>query len=232
MSHKTRGVVNTIRSGKGAVIYDITCQFGSKPASGQYFSVTRSANPSQAYPDTLYPFSSKNDGILAISPQPVDYQPGTQLILHGPFGTGFKLAPELRKILFICINTPAFLFTGVIMDAVQIGMEITLCAEGADSLADELTLPSAVEILPLSEMAAGVAWANQVFLIMPPGEFAGFSSEISLIYSLKMLNTQVLLLDQFPCGGFGTCGVCEIHTPQGWKTTCTHGPVFQLSDLV
>ena len=42
----------------------------------------------------------------------------------------------------------------------------------------------------------------------------------------------LLLRLPMPCGGLGECGICAVPVRKGWLPACTHGPGFDLMDLV
>jgi hypothetical protein len=95
-------------------------------------------------------------------------------------------------------------------------------------------LPLAVEVLPLNQLSQASAWADYLALDVPLEQICRSCAPAwkSPKAAVIPCPAEVLVTAPMPCGGIAECGVCAVHTTQGWRLACKDGPVFDLDILL
>ena len=85
---------------------------------------------------------------------------------------------------------------------------------------------------PLIDLPSAVSWADFLAIDSSLESLPELRSCLGLRPGeLSPCPGQVLVFAAMPCGGFAECGVCAVHTRQGWKLACKDGPIFDLNEL-
>jgi len=171
---------------------------------------------------------------------------GETVHLLGPFGNGFSLGGVSQNLLLLADlnDNPGglALLAGLIEPSLDRGCRVTLLLR-AGTILDEAALsglPIAVEVqTALDEttwqraLDEAIPWADQVAAILPAARYAALAQTIKARrFRLEEGFCQLLVQADILCG-VGACLACVIPTANGGITrACTHGPVFDLTQLV
>ncbi|MEZ4714462.1 MAG: hypothetical protein R3A44_45200 [Caldilineaceae bacterium] len=177
-------------------------------------------------------------------------KPGAALNLLGPFGQGFTLHPNGRRLLLVAnLWQVATLFT-LIEPMLDSGGHVTLLVDAspqphaAIDPADVVTslipqLPIAVEAHVAAsaaeleqELANAIPWADQICAALHPRQHQLLADLIRKHrFRLDDGFAQALVQADLLCG-VGACLACVIALPSGAHTrACIHGPVMDLTRL-
>jgi hypothetical protein len=85
------------------------------------------------------------------------------------------------------------------------------------------SLPSDVEVLPLSALAEAAGWADYLALDV---DFRSLPDLRSL-----RLRGEALVRTPLPCGGMADCGACAVQLKRGYLLACKEGPVVDLQKI-
>ena len=85
------------------------------------------------------------------------------------------------------------------------------------------SLPSSVEMMPVSSLGEAVAWADYLALDLP--------REALSDTTVRGAAGQALVITPMPCGGMADCGACAIHVRRGSLLACKDGPVLDLKKI-
>jgi len=197
------------------------------PQPGQYLMLK---TESEILPVTVFPLNIQGERLGVLPASPVKWILGLEVTLRGPYGKGFNL-PVVKSRVGLCAfnGTPIACLLPLIEKALSEGHEVTLVTD--HHLAD---LPSAIEVLPVSQLKEMIAWADYlagVTTITGLPELLAITSGSRKIPNRKQPD-EILIFSETPCAGIAACGVCSVPTRTGWKHACKDGPVFKLTDLV
>jgi dihydroorotate dehydrogenase electron transfer subunit len=197
------------------------------PRPGQYVIASPLGSPA-TLPEALFPAAYAVRAWLAADPLPAAWQPGLLLSLRGPLGNGFTLPGTARRVALAAPQTAIQRLLPLVELALGQGAAVTLCT--ADTPPG---LPSAVEVLPPEALPELAAWADYLALELPVASLEGLRPRLGLERDAHpAAKIEVLVRIAMPCGGLGECGICAVPVRKGWLPACTHGPVFDLMDLV
>lgn len=209
--------------------FEIECPDGLYFDVGQYF-LASSTEILEAAPLVLFPIA-KEDRKLKISlPFPDQWLTGMPLMIRGPLGKGFTLPVAARRIALVHFGISAqhgSVFAPLIESGLNAGGEVVFYG---DTL--PINLPTAVEVLPLNQVADTWKWADYMAAEIE-------QSQLDILLQLLMQKTESRLPDQSEvlihtpliCGGAAECGLCSVKTQKGYRLACKDGPVFSLDDL-
>lgn len=202
----------------------VDCPRAIRPAPGQYL-LASSEHIEEALPVPLFSASLPEEPLQVVPPLPAGWYPGLPLHLRGPLGHGFTLPREARRVALIAYQSPSDLLLPLARSALKQGAAVTLCSEPPPPPA----LPEEVEMLPLSQLKEAVAWADYLAAAFSRGHYAELRRLLgNHLQERAAIPAEGLILTPMPCAGIGPCGVCMLHTREGWKHTCLDGPVFSL----
>lgn len=204
----------------------ISCPSALQPAPGQYLAAN-SAALVEALPIILYPASLPGPTLGIAPPLPTHWKAGTELVLRGPFGNGFKLPSNARRVALAPFQSSAALLAPLAVLALRHGAAVTLfCA------IPPVGLPPEVEILPLDLLPEASGWADYLAAAFPRDQLSSFRRQAALRPHQPMAYpAQALVLTPMPCTGLGECGACAVATRHSWKLACSDGPVFNIETL-
>lgn len=178
-------------------------------------------------------------------------QPGDEIDLLGPLGTGFVMPQRSGALLLIADAQRAPLLFPLMHAMLDRGGRVSLLLksaahEGTDT-AERLTsllgaLPFAVEARVTTAIDFDGAlveltrWADQLCLALPFCDYAQIAQAVRVVrFRLREGIAQALVLDNpahsLPCG-IGACLACLVPLANGSFTrACVHGPVFDLTRI-
>ncbi|MEX2143486.1 MAG: hypothetical protein WD740_02735 [Anaerolineales bacterium] len=156
---------------------------------------------------------------------PESWQPGTELLLHGPLGRGFELPRRSQRVALAALGSSPGRLLPLVQPALQQRAEVVLCCD-----AQVRELPLAVEVRSLDFLVEALRWADFVAVDAPLEELDTLSGLLSRIP--RAISGQALVFSPMPCGGMAQCGVCSLTTRSGVRLACEDGPVLELSQLV
>ncbi len=171
---------------------------------------------------------------------------GESVHLLGPFGNGFSLRDESHNLLLLADLTTnpggLALLAGLIEPSLDRGCRVTLLLRAETTLGQTALagLPIAVEVQTAPDEAswqraldAAILWADQVAAALPADRYSALAQVIKTRrFRLEEGFCQLLVQTDILCG-VGACLACVIPTANGGITrACTHGPVFDLTQLI
>lgn len=194
--------------------------------------------------DLWYPFHVSRDKITVEIVSPHHHAPGDVFDLIAPIGQPYRFRRTLRNVLLIAYNTYPFPLLMTI--PWLLGNQVSVTLVLLDSASDYPTnhLPPEVEVLrgdnpaePLSwsNQVTSIGWADQAFVIVPPGdELSHFERILQLFRERRAeVGTNYLFgaFQSINLCGVGACDACLIRTLEGNRLACTEGPAFDLTTL-
>jgi dihydroorotate dehydrogenase electron transfer subunit len=191
---------------------------------GQYF---RAFAPSytQVIPIPVYPYAVTPDEFLLCGKLPVDWHPGMDVLMQGPFGNGFSLSLSSRRLLLcaahLSLEPRLFLLA---LHALQRAADVVWVS---DSLS--LALPPQIEILKRSDLPAAMEWSDACAVAVPLHQ-AGETLNALHIKPADRSKVEVFIDAPLVCGS-SRCGVCALETRKGFRLACKDGPIFPLKEL-
>jgi NAD(P)H-flavin reductase len=225
--HSANGQIVELILEADKVYARISCPPHLIPPPGQYV-LASSASLSDPLPVSLFSTESTPSGFIACAPFPSFWTPGTEIVLHGPLGRGFRLPSTARKVALIAFDGTAERLKGLIRPALSQGAAVTLVSE-----ADETGLPEEVEVQPLAALEEALRWADYAALDVLRENLAGVWERLGgerQVWAGK--EAQVLVRTPLPCAGIAECGVCAVSVKAGWRLACKDGPVFDWGEVV
>ncbi|NOH12950.1 MAG: hypothetical protein HND51_15020 [Chloroflexi bacterium] len=212
--------------------YIFECPPAAIPAPGQYLQAFSPQDPDLALATTLFPSSlpvqeGATSNIELHPSEKVDWEPGTNLQLRGPLGTGFKLPEEASRVALVALGShPACLLPLMAQALSQNAAVALFCNEPPPGL------PAAVEVNRLSAYQEATLWGDYTAFEMPIQILNTYQKRLGLPPDLPLpSNAEVLIHSPMPCAALAACGVCSVKAKRGWKLTCKDGPVFQSNIL-
>jgi hypothetical protein len=188
--------------------------------------------PPLARPVILSASEITADGFTTTAGLPADWQPGDRLRLRGPLGRGFSFPPTARRLALACLADDPACLLPLAAAGLASSRAVSLFTRTPLSDADLPPYPLALEVLPLADLAASLAWADYLAIVVPLRQVDGLRGQLGLAPDRAPGPiTQVYLDTAFPCGGLADCGACAVRTRRGWKMACHDGPVFDFSEL-
>lgn len=200
----------------------LDCPAQAIPAPGRYLLASRDGDEDEPLATVLFAADYGPNGFLAAPPIPANWMPGSEILLHGPFGHGFKLPAATSRLAVAGTRLPVRALC-LLPGALQAGMDVALFCDDAPH-----GLPSSVEVNPLSGLVDGVRWADFLAMEVGPGEVEHLAQWIG---PLPLCPAEVLVVGPMPCGGLASCGVCAVNGRHGPLLACERGPVFPLRTL-
>ena len=196
---------------------------------------------------TFWGVPARDDGLAWLATQPE----GTHLDVLGPFGKGFSVHAQDRRLLLVAeapwVNPLLALIAPQL--ARQGGVGLLVEAATAADLLPPALLPPAVEYYtatsdrtaghdrdPRRDSRLGAAMDRQAVrcrissLPAPAQAQGGFHPYAGPTDSLHAGFAQALAPVPLPCG-VGACLACLVNTGRGTHRACQRGPVFDLTQL-
>jgi NAD(P)H-flavin reductase len=203
----------------------ISCPPAGIPSPGQ-FSLAVSQNQQAVLPEVLFPVKISPHGFLTKSPIQMDWRPGNELELRGPYGNGFRLPATARRVALVGLGETTSRLMPLAENSLNQGSAVTLYGDF-----DFTGLPASLEAYPLSALREAYDWAEYIAADMPMELLPELPRLMELEDRRPTCPVQILVVTPVPCGGMGECGACAVKTRRGWKYACRDGPVFDLKEL-
>jgi hypothetical protein len=213
----------------------IDCPDALIPAPGKYILAYSIDEPDSVLGKPLFAvgFPRRMDGTTPylLGPVPLSWVPGTRLHLQGPYGRGFHLPPSCRRIALAAFGESCTRILPLIPEAIESGADVALFTQRG--IPESISLPTVVEINPLSALPEALSWANFLAIDVAPGMLPNLRSSLRLgPHDCIPCPTQVLITIPMPCGTVAECGACAVKTKKpGYKLVCKDGPVFPINQL-
>jgi len=214
----------------------LACATGAIPRPGQYLQAHNPDDPMDVVPVSLFASgTSKYDGELGIvgeavfpisGPIPSDWKPGTSLLLRGPLGRGFELPKRARRVALAALDGNPERLLPLIGQALKQDAQVALFSDDAGG-----DIPVAVEQQGLSDLAAGVQWADYLATDISIEKV----EELDTVFRSRIpaaLKAEILVAAPMPCGALAKCGICTVRTRSRPRLACEDGPVFDLKEVV
>jgi dihydroorotate dehydrogenase electron transfer subunit len=175
-----------------------------------------------------------------------DRQIGSTLDVLGPLGNTYTIAPKSTNLLMIAGGVGAAPLVMLAEEAVAKGLSVTYLMGAADDrgLLPASALPSQVEyVVATDDGSKGYAgfvtdlvpeyarWADQVFTCGPEPMFRSLRNTLGP-HRIGGKPTVQLSVERTMACGLGACLGCVVETKRGMQTSCVHGPVYDMDDLV
>lgn len=223
------GKVKEVRFERAGRSAWIECPPAARPEAGRYVLAYAPEDPGQSLALPLFSGNARSGqsgegGFLAAPPIPDGWGPGTALELRGPFGRGFQLAGEARRLGAAAFTPNTARLMPLISQALERGISVTLFSDFP--LAG---LPYALEVSPLAALPEALPWADFLALDLPLEKLEDVQS---LLGDSLNIPVQALIFTPMPCGGVAECGACAVRTRRGYKLGCKDGPVFNLREIL
>jgi hypothetical protein len=198
------------------------------PRPGQYLPCQHVSHPTKVMVTNLFRVFGDED-VLTLAPLPDHWYPGDQMTYLPPQGKGFTLPITARRIGLLAFGVTPGRLLSLIRPAMAQNAAVVLFYEVEDG--DDLLgwLPSAIEVVSVSELKAYLGWLDYLAVDLPRADLGTLSA---LLGDAKLtFPGEVLIRTAMPCRGLGTCGVCAVNTSNGLRLACKNGPVFSLSEV-
>jgi hypothetical protein len=206
----------------------IECPPRAIPQPGQYLMACQPGDEATPLPTALFMVERAASGFLAAGPLPLNWQPGHELSLRGPFGHGFRLPALARRLALASLSPGASRLLPLLSWAQENNAEAAIFSD-----AHLPALPAFVELSPLGSLPEALNWADFLALDMPPGMLNVLPQRLDLASGqLPACPGQVLITTDMPCSGLAGCGACAVPIRGRWRLACSEGPVFALSDIL
>lgn len=207
----------------------IDCPSKVIPTPGRYVLAWSPEEVDAPLATPLFVSETSAEGFLAAPPCPPAWEPGTRLLLRGPFGRGFDLPPTIQRLALAALGDSAARLLPLMWETLEREASVALFMDGALP-----RLPAAVEVRPLSALPEALPWADFLALDVPMESLPAVRHVLGVETGTGFLPLvcQALVVTDMPCGGIAECGACFVKTKKGWEVVCKDGPVFKLEALL
>lgn len=226
--HIGRGTIRHIRlDALGQTQAWIDCESKLIPAPGQYLLGRSLSDTHSPLACCLFPAELASSGFWAASPLPYSWLPGIALELRGVLGHGFSGFSNARRIALASISKDSSRLLPIVHQASHHGAAVTLFADPPLP-----SLPTWLEIYPLTSLPELIHWPDYLALDLPLEELEQLRSHLGLRSDQVLpCPAQALVWTPMPCAGVAECGACAVPALRGWKLACLDGPVFDLNSI-
>jgi dihydroorotate dehydrogenase electron transfer subunit len=171
---------------------------------------------------------------------------GEALDFLGPLGNSYEISPRSRNLLLVAGGVGVAPLVMLADEAVGQGLDVTMLmgSVSADGLLAASLLPSSVEyIVATDDGSKGwhglvtdlvpdyARWADQIFACGPEPMYRSLRAAVLPHRVGNRPRVQVSMEREMACG-LGACLGCVVETRHGMQTSCVHGPVYDLDELV
>lgn len=187
---------------------------------GQYFLALNLNLPPTGLGKIIFPIQKINNQYLFTSISS-HWKPNHSITLLGPFGTGFNIPEQVRKLSLISLGKG---ITKLIYLKHIFNGEIALFTDQSPR-----HLSKDIEINPLSAYIDTIHWAEFNAFETTPNNFTVMKEIMGIKKDQHIPQPSQIFLDSsMACVGLGKCGVCAIKSKK-WLHVCKEGPVFDLN---
>lgn len=199
------------------------------PEPGQYVMAWKPAAIEAPLAIPLFPAEICADGFWATSPVPGNWQPGDEIQLRGPLGHGFRFPAKVkvRHLALAALEKNIARLLPLALKALQDNLAVTLFTDSSLP-----SLPTDLEVYPLSGLSSELGWADFLALDLPADRLPFLRNILGLHTGMHLpCPGQALMFTAIPCGGLAECGACAVSGLHKWRLACQDGPVFDLNEL-
>ncbi len=193
---------------------------------GQYYLAWRGGDQ-EILPLALFSSLDATSRLVLTGDLPESWLPGAHVHLRGALGRGFDLPRPTRRAGFLAAGVNLARLLPLIISAVEQGAEVVCCGESGG-----FRLPAEVEILPVSQSAELLEWADYLAL---DGTYESLFQLARIEWKNRPIRStmkvEALVRTPLTCGGMAECGVCALPIRRGYVLACKDGPVFDFSQL-
>lgn len=207
----------------------ISCPTEMRFTPGQYLLAYSPADMAVARAEPVFP-TVLSDTTLHLAPSlPQAWFPGTELVVRGPLGNGFRLPEGVSHLALAVFGATPSRLLPLARQALSWDGAVTLFCD----LPPAADLPAALEVYPLQELPGMLDWADFLAIDIPLVVLPDLRPRLGLAPTSRLrCAAQVLVQTSLLCGGAGVCGICSVPAHKGgWKHACVDGPVFDLDVL-
>ena len=173
-------------------------------------------------------------------------RPGEVLDVLGPLGNAFEIAPRSTNLLMVAggVGVAPLVFLADLAVARNLSVTFLMGAATADGLLAASELPSAVEYVVATDdggqghrgfvtdlVPQYLRWADQIFACGPEPMFVSLRNAVLPHRIGGKPKVQVSMERTMACG-LGACLGCVVETKRGMQTSCVHGPVYDMDEVV
>lgn len=210
----------------------LTCQEKAIPAPGQYVLAHAAADGEAPLATVLFCAEGGTSSFIAAPPIPDTWQLGTSLQLHGPLGKGFHLPGQIRNLALVALGDTVSRLLPLLAFADNPALFLPPHLFSSSPVSGA-TLPISIEINPVADLPAALAWADYLVLDLPLARVPDLPKLLGLpAHHFPPCPAQILIHTPMPCGGRADCGVCAVGDARRYWLACKDGPVFDLKDLM
>lgn len=179
--------------------------------------------------------------VIVERPAAARYLPGQLLSLIGPVGQPFRFRQKLRNVLLITYDTTPAALLLMLPPLLAKDVSVTLVLMGAAREYETSHLPQELEVfqaddnLGWPDMVMTLGWADQVFVLVGPGDELSRFQDIMRLMRERQSEIPAnyvfgLMQRELPCG-VGACHACVLNLRRAQKLQCLDGPAFDLTEL-
>jgi len=203
----------------------LACPPGLIPMPGQYLLAQAVAEPDAPLALPIYSAGICPGGFYAAPPLPANWLPGSEIILRGPLGHGFKLPITARRVALVAFGETCARLLAMLEPALAQQAAVVLLTNQPPE-----GLPSVVEISPLSNFLETITWADYLAIDHPRNQILERLKPFA--HHFQHGTGQVFVQTPVPCGGLADCGICAVNYSKGYQLACKDGPVFDLKSIL
>jgi NAD(P)H-flavin reductase len=164
-----------------------------------------------------------NSTFSILDPIPDWFYPGKEILVDGPFGSGFTIPAGANKILLFSLRSSANLVLSIIKNQYKANTKICLISSQS-----EQSIDPTIELLPQQQFLEALIWADYCAIEINKPQFPILQDQM-VVFSQKnnLPSIQIYIESETPCNGITTCGVCTIKNRQNKVVyLCKDGPVI------
>lgn len=196
------------------------------PAAGQYL-LGVVLEKEDILATTLFMAGRSDRGVILTGNPPAGWVPGDRVVLRGPFGRGFRLPANARRVGVVSLSGRVSRLLPLISSALAHKAAVSLFSQHVPA-----SLPAEVEVLPVEGLSDGWKWADYIGIEADFAQLNGLRGHLRLGEAARPpCPAEIMVGAEYPCGGIAECGVCSVKSGGRIRLACKDGPVFELDTL-
>ena len=230
------GIISVIQVDfQGNYSANVDCPESILPSPGKYILAYNPLELDTALAHCLFSVGFEHDigrhPSSLLGPIPSTWTPGTNLVLRGPMGNGFKGYSETQRLAIATFSNTMLRLLPILKPALDSGADVAVFLPENLQPAE---LPADIEVLPLHALHEFLSWPSLLLLEIPLTKLPQLRTWLKLSpHETLPCAAEALILTPMPCAALGDCGVCAVPSRNSrYQLACKDGPVFKLSELV